>query len=182
MVELREFASADAGLLIAWIADAAELLTWAGPSFRWPLDEEQLGQYAAEPAARRRIWTAVDARSGATVGHASLKLDADRPSGRLGRVLVAPGARGRGVGAAMLTQVLAYAFGELGLERVGLGVFTHNGSAVRLYERLGFVCDGVLHDVERVDGRPWCAMQMSVRRPAPPSEPEGDDRRGAARA
>ena len=168
MVELREFDSADAGLLISWIGGPEELLTWSGPAFRWPLDPGQLGAYAAESVARRRIWTAVDARSGAAVGHASLKLETDRPSGRLGRVLVAPGARGRGVGAAMLTQVLAHAFDELGLARVELGVFTHNGSAIRLYERLGFVCDRVLHDVERVNGRPWCAMQMSVHRPVPP--------------
>ena len=87
----------------------------------------QLSRYAAESPAGRRIWMAVDARSGAAVGHASLRLDAD-------------------------------------LRRVELGVFTHNASAVRLYERLSFVCDRVLHDVERVDGRPWCAMQMSVQR------------------
>ena len=65
----------------------------------------------------------------------------------------------------MLTQVLAQAFGELGLERVELGVFTHNGGAIRLYERLGFVCDAVLRDVERVNGRPWSAMRMSVHKP-----------------
>ena len=109
---------------------------------------------------------AQDARSGEAVGHASLRLDADRPSGRLGRVLVAPGARGRGVGAAMLTQVLTQAFGELGLDRVELGVFTHNGTAVRLYERFGFTCDAVLRDVEHINGRGWSAMRMSLHRPA----------------
>jgi RimJ/RimL family protein N-acetyltransferase len=104
----------------------------------------------------------VDSRSGEAVGHVSLRLDADGLNARLGRVLVAPDARGRGYGAAMLREVLALAFGTLGLHRVELGVFTHNSSAIRLYERLGFVCDHVLHDVERMNGRPWSAMQMSI--------------------
>jgi RimJ/RimL family protein N-acetyltransferase len=166
-VELREFEPADAGCLLAWVGGPEELLTWSGPAFSWPLDQGQLGAYAAE--ASRRIWMAVDARTGEAVGHASLKLAADRPGGRLGRVLVAPAARGRGVGAAMLTQVLAQAFGELGLERVELGVFTHNGSAIRLYERLGFTCEAVLRDVEHVNGRGWSAMRMSVHKPVPGS-------------
>jgi RimJ/RimL family protein N-acetyltransferase len=166
VVELREFTLADAGLFMAWIDGPEELLTWA-PVFSWPLDESQLAAYAAESEAPgRRIWTAVDSGSGEAVGHVSLKLDADRRSGRLGRVLVSPGARGRGYGAAMLREVLALAFGTLGLHRVELGVFTHNGGAIRLYERLGFVCDSVLHDVERMNGRPWSAMQMSIAKPA----------------
>lgn len=134
-------------------------MTWAGPAFTWPLDDSQLAAYAVEPG--RRTWTGVGP-DGRLVGHASLRLDADGASARLGRVLIAPDARGRGYGAALLTQVLTIAFTRLDLERVELGVFTHNGNAVRLYERLGFRVDQVLPDVERVEGQSWSALQMSL--------------------
>lgn len=93
-----------------------------------------------EPTATRlrQSWMAIDPASGQVVGHASVRLDAQGASGRIGRVLVAPEARGKGVGAAMPARVLAAAFGELGLERVELGVWTDNSSAIRLYEGLGF--------------------------------------------
>jgi RimJ/RimL family protein N-acetyltransferase len=166
VIELRAFVLADIGLLTAWIDGPEELMTWA-PVFSWPLEESQLAAYAAESETPgRQTWTAVDSTSGEAVGHVSLRLDAGGRNARLGRVLVSPGARGQGYGAAMLREVLALAFGPLGLHRVELGVFTHNSSAIRLYERLGFVCDTVLHDVERVNGRPWSAMQMSIAKPA----------------
>lgn len=164
-VELREFVLTDAALLEAWIGGPEELLTWAGPAFAWPLDVKQIASYAAESPVRRRIWTALETRSGVAVGHASLRLEPGSSTGRLGRVLVASGARGQGIGGAMLEEVLASAFGALDLDRVELGVYSHNTAAVRLYERLGFGCDSVLDDVERVNGRAWSAMQMSITRP-----------------
>ena len=38
---------ADGALLKEWIPGPVELLTWAGPSFTWPLDDAQLAAYAA---------------------------------------------------------------------------------------------------------------------------------------
>ncbi len=165
VVELREFTRADAVTLLAWVGGPAELLTWAGPAFSWPLDEAQLAAYSREALGVRRIWTAVEPGSGEAIGHASLRVDAVHRRARLGRVLVAPHARGRGLGVAMLTEVLTRAFGSGDVDRVELGVFTHNTRAIRLYERLGFTSDTVLPDVEHVDGRPWSAMQMSLGRP-----------------
>ncbi len=166
MVELRDFTLTDGRLLAAWIDGPVELWTWSGIGFSWPLDERQLAEHAAESATPlRQSWMAIEV-SDQVVGHASVRLDAEGTSGRIGRVLVAPEARGKGVGAAMLARVLAAAFGELGLERVELGVWTDNSSAIRLYEGLGFVSDRVLRDVEQFAGKSWSAMQMSLPRSA----------------
>jgi RimJ/RimL family protein N-acetyltransferase len=138
---------------------------WAGHAFKWPLDQSQLAKYAAESAVgRRRIWMVEDSMSAHMIGHASLLIDTARASGRLGRVLVAPRARGRGYGTAMLDTVLAVAFRELKLERVDLGVFTHNMNAIRLYERSGFISYSVLPNVIHVDGHWWSSMEMTMRR------------------
>ncbi|MEU3063910.1 GNAT family N-acetyltransferase [Streptomyces subrutilus] len=173
-LSLRPFRSADdAPLLRTWVTTPAELMTWAGPTFAWPLDDARLAAYAAEPD--RHLWTAVTAvgdRPGEErpVGHASLL------GTRLGRVLIAPTARGRGHGAAMVARVLDLAFGELALPEVGLGVWAHNTAALRIYERLGFRTVQVLADVEEVDGVRWSAHQMRL--PAPGARHGHGHRRG----
>lgn len=163
LVHLRKYRPDDGQLLSSWIASPTELVTWSGRAFVWPLDERRLAAYAAESEGPgRRSWTGIDSRTGQEVGHVSLRLDVERVEARLGRVLVAPEARGRGVGAGMLGEVLSLAFGALGFRSVELGVFSHNTSALRLYERMGFQVAEVLPDVERVDGHPWSATQMRL--------------------
>jgi ribosomal protein S18 acetylase RimI-like enzyme len=56
-------------------------------------------------------------------------------------VWVAPGARGQGVGDAMLEALLAWA-DDRDAQRVVLTVTEHNVAAQRLYGRLGFVATG----------------------------------------
>ncbi|MDZ7801100.1 MAG: GNAT family N-acetyltransferase [Trueperaceae bacterium] len=67
--------------------------------------------------------------------------DLDPDAGYLISMWVAPEARGRGVGAALVRFVLAWARGR-GLRRLLLDVGTHNAPARRLYERHGFVATG----------------------------------------
>ncbi|WP_148236463.1 GNAT family N-acetyltransferase [Intrasporangium calvum] len=63
---------------------------------------------------------------------------------------VAPRARGRGVGAALVGAVLGEAR-RLGKSQVVLEVGSHNDSALALYERCGFVRTGVTHPHPRRD-------------------------------
>jgi len=166
VIELRAFDTADRALLRSWVASPEQLLLWAGPSFTWPLDDDQLAAYQkAWAGADRRVWTAVDATTGSPVGHASVRL-VEPDTGRLGRVLIDPHRRGHGLGDALVGAVLSHAFTPMGLARVELGVFAHNTPAVRLYERHGFTTDEVFRGVERVDGVSWDALQMSLTRAA----------------
>ena len=161
MVELRRFTAGDIPSLLSWIDGPEALTMWSGPGFAWPLDEGQLVAHAGRASASRRIW-AVQADAGAVVGHLELGVDPDHRVGRLARVLIAPAGRGRGIGAAAVRAALRVAFGELGLHRVGLGVFTQNTTAIRLYTRLGFVPEGVLREVVRVNGAWWSSLEMGL--------------------
>ncbi|MGR4882626.1 GNAT family N-acetyltransferase [Streptomyces sp. LARHCF249] len=146
----------DAPLLRRWVTTRAELITWAGPSFSWPLDDAQLAAYAAEP--ERRIWTAVSAGNH-RVGHVSVS------GTRLGRVLIAPEARDQGLGRALVSRAVDLCFGELALPEISLGVWAHNAAALQIYETLGFRTVERLAGVEEVDGVPWTAVQMRLTPP-----------------
>ncbi len=61
--------------------------------------------------------------------------------------------RGKGYGRDALQLGLDYAFRELNLHRVCLTVFNYNEGAVRLYESLGFVREGVYREHLQRDGR-----------------------------
>ena len=61
--------------------------------------------------------------------------------------------RGRGYGADAMRVGLRFAFHELNLHRVCLTVFSYNAPAIALYERLGFVREGVYREHIERDGR-----------------------------
>ncbi|MGW0367116.1 GNAT family N-acetyltransferase [Streptomyces sp. NPDC002990] len=84
---------------------------------------------------------------------------------RLGQVLIAPEARGRGLGGALVPLVVERAFGGLGLRETDLCVRAHNTAAVRTYQRLGFRTEQVVKDVEEVDGALRSALEMRLIRP-----------------
>ena len=165
-VALEPFGPVDYARLVAWIPDEAQLLQWAGPIFRWPLDGAQLDAYVAptaEPNPTRLIWRAITDPGGEVVGHVELnEIDRRHLSTTLSRVLVSPGKRHRGIGRGMIAAALEVAFGALGLHRVELRVFDFNEPAIRCYDALGFRREGLLRDTRRIAREYWSTLVMSL--------------------
>ena len=80
--------------------------------------------------------------------------------GTLGMGVVAE-YRGCGIGKRLIDQTLKQAFAT-GFVRIELNVRADNLRAVRLYEKLGFVREGVLRDVVFVDGEFHDAIAMAL--------------------
>ncbi len=84
-----------------------------------------------------------------------------------------PEYRGKGYGSDGLRLLLNYAFSELNLYRVELTVLDYNSSAIRAYERAGFVREGVKRQAVQRHGQrydllcysilrdEWCARQQA---------------------
>jgi len=166
-IRLEPFGEADFDRLIGWIPDADFLLQWGGPGFTYPLDCAQLtGHLEAartDPPALVPC-RAVETASGEVVGHIELgNVLRDHRCAVLCRVLIgSPRARGRGLGAAMVRQVLHVAFEELSLHRVSLNVFTHNRSAIACYKSVGFRVEGTVREACRVGERYWSGHVMGI--------------------
>lgn len=75
---------------------------------------------------------------------------------------VVPGARGRGVGRALLRALVEHAREMGGVHRLELGVTTTNTAARGLYHAFGFVSYGVQPDSHRAGGQSWDTELMTM--------------------
>jgi RimJ/RimL family protein N-acetyltransferase len=76
-------------------------------------------------------------------------------------LMVAAGARRRGVGSALMEEAMRWARGS-GIVKLELTVFPHNAPAIALYRKLGFREEGLLRRRYFIDGRYIDAMLMGL--------------------
>lgn len=167
MITLRYFERSDFQQLIHWIETPAFLLQWGGPTFCFPLTEEQLDRYlkdANTEDSNTLIYSVLDKETGKNIGHISLgNMDRKNKSARVGKVLVGDkDVRGKGIGQQMMIEILKVAFEELHLHRVTLGVFDFNSSAIACYEKVGFKKEGLLRDSRKIGNEYWSLWEMSI--------------------
>lgn len=118
---------------------------------------------AAVPSAPDRAdWAIVESASGEYLGEIVLNELDETDASMNFRIALAPGAPGRGFGTEAATVVLDHAFGELGLHRVYLDVFSFNPRAQRSYEKVGFVAEGRQRHTLFWDGEWVDSILMSV--------------------
>jgi RimJ/RimL family protein N-acetyltransferase len=82
-----------------------------------------------------------------------------RHRGSLGMGLLAP-YRGQGVGSKLLQTTLSHAK-RFGLEKVELHVYTSNLPAIVLYQKFGFVQEGLIRKYRRLDGIDFDCLAMA---------------------
>ena len=84
-------------------------------------------------------------------------------SARITRVLIGDTTeRGKGCCQGMIKAALKIAFEELGFHRVCLGVYDDNVSAIRCYEKAGFITEGIQRDILWYHDAWWSMREMSI--------------------
>ena len=71
---------------------------------------------------------------------------------------------GKGYGTDAMRLILRYAFRELNLHRVSLGVFEYNPRAIRAYQKAGFKPEGRARKIVHRDGLRWDIILMGILR------------------
>ena len=163
-MELRPFSQADILPLLTWFQTPAELVQWGGPGRKFPLDEAQMLALLAETAGAhpaRRTWAGD--RHGTLAAIASV-VDGRQGTALLTMVGIAPDARGQGLAAPFIGQILRTVFQNPAIERLELNVYTFNAAALRLYDALGFVREGIRRSLARVGEERWDAAHYSMLR------------------
>lgn len=154
-VALRPLEEADLNTLVAW---------WNSPDFAALQTKVVKPRPVLSLAAMFRDWSSnppvgntgfsiVDAESGELLGHLTIYGADARDRCADFAIILGPDHVGRGVGPRATRLALAYAFRELGLNRVQLNAWAFNTRAVRAYEKAGFVVEGRRREAVFHDGR-----------------------------
>lgn len=154
-VRLTALTSQDISAMARWWEDVYYLRHYAGEP-AMPRNEEQLGRrfdagYTPTDAYRFAIRAL---ESDDLIG--VLDLDGIGWNNRTAWFSIAIGDaanRGRGYGTEASVLGLRFAFDELNLRRVSLTVFSYNQPAIAIYEKLGFVREGVYREFIERDGQ-----------------------------
>ncbi|MEU5186761.1 GNAT family protein [Streptomyces klenkii] len=148
------------------------------PMFRDEETSRLTGYHAAYDEAGLRAWYSsrgaqddrldlaiVERATGQVVGEAVLnEWDPGNESCSF-RICSVPGAPGRGLGTEATRLIVGYGFETLGLHRISLEVYAFNPRARRVYEKAGFVPEGVLRGALLWEGERVDAVVMSILAP-----------------
>jgi RimJ/RimL family protein N-acetyltransferase len=90
------------------------------------------------------VWAIADRETNACLGHAGLYQIDHRVRACEFGILIGDSSRwGKGLGKEVTSAIVAYGFDELNMNRIELSVIASNTRAIRLYEVLGFVREGL---------------------------------------
>ncbi len=145
----------------AWQAlQHPEVLRFTGTHTKFTRDQVEAWTSKLPGRADRADYAILRASDRAYVGDASLThLDEGNRSIAFRIALIEPG---RGYGTEALRLLLGYAFDVVGVHRVTLEVFDFNTRAQRVYEKCGFVREGVQREALYWDGQWHDTIVMAV--------------------
>lgn len=161
MITLVPFTTPHFPILKQWINSAGEeqMFLWAGPTFQFPLTDEQLKSYVKEKNAY--IFSVLSEKN--IIGHVALrKIDYVHHTARIGKLFLAPSFRGNGYTPQILLSILHTAFNNLKLNEVTIGVFQNNPHAKYIYKKFGFKTIQLLPSHLKVNGNSWDLAEMSL--------------------
>ncbi|SDO28458.1 GNAT family N-acetyltransferase [Alkalicoccus daliensis] len=161
MLTLIPFTENHFSILKQWINTTSEeeMIRWAGPTFQFPLTDQQLKVYLSEKNA---LFFSITFQK-IIIGHVALrKIDYVHYSARIGKLFISSSYRGKGYTPQVLQFILQKAFEDLKLRKVHLGVFENNPRALYIYKKFGFKIDNCLVNHLTAAGQPWNLIEMTL--------------------
>ncbi len=155
---LRPFNINDVPTILSWCKDKHAFRLWSADRYKeFPAQpEEMLEQYKGD-----NMYPLTAVADDEIVGHLLLRYPMeDRTVVRFGFVIVDNSKRGMGYGKQMLRLAIDYVQQELGAQKITLGVFCDNHSAVECYKSVGFRITGT--DSNPIDGEEWKGFEMEL--------------------
>lgn len=150
-VRLRPVEERDLPHFVRWLADP-ELTRWLAAIGEPPTLEDEYDWWHDRRSDPDSILWAIETSDGHLVGTTELRLTLRAERAELGIAIHDKTQWGKGLGTEAARLVVDYAFEELDLNRVELTTDEENARAIRCYEKVGFVREGLLRRHRPLDG------------------------------
>lgn len=166
LVRLRAIEPTDIDRVYEWINDreVARFLMARYPMSR--SDEEKwIEESSGNNGFGRDVRLAIETLDGVHIG--TIGLHALRPEDRCAELGIMIGDKSywaNGYGTDAILTLLRFAFYQMNLHRVSLGVFPFNQRGLACYRKCGFVEEGRHRDEIYRDGRYWDIVRMGILR------------------
>jgi RimJ/RimL family protein N-acetyltransferase len=170
MVRLENMEYMDLKKIIEWNEGMTSdyLLQWAGPKYNHPLTLTQIENYflneVSKDGSNIVIYKIISINTNEIIGTIELReTDKVNKVGRIGRFLIGEQSmRGKGIGKFVMREVLKKGFEDLGFQKITLGVFDSNHSAIKCYENAGFIKERLIENARKAAGGYWNLYEMSI--------------------
>lgn len=160
MVELKQFDKADFDRLIQWIDSEESLIQFAGSIFNYPLTKEQLELYIAD--RKRFAFKVIEINTGKIIGHSEV-YNLGNNSAKLCRILLGnKNYRGKGLGQEVVKKLVNFAFEKLDSSQIVLNVYDWNTSAIKCYEKVGFLTNPSEKGTTKFNNNEWISINMTL--------------------
>lgn len=129
---------------VRWLSDS-DTNVWLGRSgMSMTYEGERQWAQGLGDDPTRHYYNIVDVRRGLVVGNCHVEVHGT--NAMLGIVIGDPLSREHGLGTEVIGMLARFAFDELGVHRIFLGVMAENERAIRCYRKVGFVECGHRHE------------------------------------
>ena len=165
LVRLRAVEPEDAENAFRWMNDHEVTRNLMA---RYPFSLESEREWvkgAGKPLDFANARFAVETKDGVHIGHCGLhNASAENRRAELGIMIGEKEYWGRGFGTDAMLTLLRFAFQQMNLHKVTLGVFEFNERGRVMYTKLGFVEEGRFREDLFQDGRYWDLIRLSILR------------------
>lgn len=120
--------------LMSWFANENELVSWGGPLFNYPFSAESFQQDLTLNDLSSYSLVCDDDKTLLAFGQFYPRLN----KCHLGRLIVNPEHRGKGIVSTLVTQLIEIGQREFKTLSASLFVYDYNKSAIQSYQKLGF--------------------------------------------
>jgi RimJ/RimL family protein N-acetyltransferase len=146
-VRLRPLSALDIDHVMGWVNDpdiVGNFASFAGKPYT--RDEELAYLTKLVDSPNERVFS-VETDAGDYIGQVGVhQIHWPSKVGRLACIIGAKTNMGKGYGTAAIGALLDKAFGELGLHKIWLMIFATNARSHGIYQRIGFVDEGLLRE------------------------------------
>lgn len=140
MLKIEKFKKQDISSLLNWLEGTNDrfLCQFAGPKYNFPLTKQQLIETIE--SEEYLPFKFIESENSEIVGHFQfMRINLQKHSAALGRILMNPAYRGKGFGTKMLNEIIDYSKNILNLKKLNLKVYDFNEPAIRCYNKIGFI-------------------------------------------